>query len=328
MAKKDRLKQDEGFPLSRKGLAEVVNKAATEKVPLKLRSIDLAIDLEAFKFELVSPESLGKVSDEPTKPLLPKWIDQRYKPKRVVDHGRPKEKLEHRGRKVDPLVIFGSDDRRAYDDTSYPWGCVCKVIVGVGYGSGVIVGPRHVLTASHTINWAVSGGVTGSVEVNRAGPAVSAISRITQVCAFTRVRPGDDVSFSELDEDYAVVITADRIGDRFGWLGTRTYNSSWDDEPYWINIGYSADRASSIFPLRQSGKELDEHAADYGSGRLMDTTADVNRGQSGGPMFAFWRDGPYAVAVVSAQNIAARENYCSGGSDLPRLVRVALTRFR
>jgi len=322
MAKKDRLKQDEKSPLSHKGLAQAVNKAATEKVPLKLRSVDLLIDPEAFEFELVSTERLDKVSDEPIKPLLPNWIDQCYKPKRAIDYGRPKAKLEHRGRKVDPLVVLGGDDRRTYSDTSYPWGCVCKILTSAGSGSGVIVGPRHVLTASHVVNWAVSGGVNGSVEVHRAGPAVSAISRITRVHAFTRVT--GSVGWSELDEDYAVVITADRIGDRFGWLGTKTYNSSWDDEPFWMNIGYPGDVAGARFPIFQRRKELDEHGWDYGSGRAMDTDADINPGQSGSPMFAFWDDGPYAVAVVSSHDVEDRENYCSGGSDLPRLVRVAL----
>jgi hypothetical protein len=50
------------------------------------------------------------------------------------------------------------------------------------------------------------------------------------------------------------------------------------------------------------------------------------KGQSGSPMFGFWDDGPYAVAVMSAfGNVWASgfENWCSGGSDLGRVVKQA-----
>lgn len=325
MSKKQRKKNnEEKSPLPRKGLQKAVYVEAKERIPRKLNRIGSELDanLKPFDFEWVATNELDQLSDQLIKPLLPKWMSQCHKPKRAVHFGHPERQLNHRGKKVDPLVVLGRDDRRTYSDTSYPWGCVCKVITSAGSGSGIIVGPRHVLTASHVINWAASGGVNGTVEVHRAGPTVSAISRITRVHAFTRVT--GSVGWSELDEDYAVLITADRIGDRFGWVGTRTYNSSWDDEPFWTNIGYPGDVAGAMFPIFQRGKELDEHAWDFGSGRAMDTNADINPGQSGGPMFAFWSDGPYVVAVVSAHDIEDRDNYCSGGSDLTRLVRFAL----
>ena len=40
-------------------------------------------------------------------------------------------------------------------------------------------------------------------------------------------------------------------------------------------------------------------------------------------MFAFWDDGPYVVAVMSAEGdifASGTENWCSGGSDLTSLV--------
>ena len=61
-------------------------------------------------------------------------------------------------------------------------------------------------------------------------------------------------------------------------------------------------RVAEAFPIFQNGRGLDEHSFDFGSGRAMDTNADTFFGQSGGPMAAFWDDGPYAVAVVSAQS--------------------------
>ena len=312
-------------PLSRKGLAKAIDRPAKKKVPKKFRTGGLSIDPEPFVFKQVRGRELDKFSKAPFKPFIPEWMDQTHKPRRAIKFGSPNTKVRFRGKKVDPLVVLGADDRISYNDTTYPWVCVCKIITAVGTGSGVIVGPRHVLTASHVVNWSSVSGATGSVEVHRAGAAVSAISPIVQVYAFTRIT-GRRIGATELDEDYAVIVTADRIGDFFGWLGARTYKSRWDDEPYWMNIGYPGDVAGALFPIFQQGRELDEFAADFGSARAMETNADINPGQSGSPMFSFWREGPYAVAVVSAHNINDRENYCSGGRDLPRLVRLARDR--
>ena len=293
-----------------------------KQIPRNVSAAMLLPEVEPFALNLVDRRALARYSNEPIKPHVPDWMGVTPKPVKNVFAGRSAARVQFRGIELEPLWVLGADDRRTYYDTNYPWRCVCKVITPAGSGSGVIIGPRHVLTASHVVNWAAAGGVSGSVEVLRGGPAVSATSRIVRVHAFTRVT--GSIGWTELDEDYAVLVTADRIGDWFGWLGSRTYNSSWDDDPYWFNIGYPGDVAGASFPIFQNGRWLDEHAFDFGSGRAMDTNADTFFGQSGGPMAAFWSDGPYAVAVVSAQSRSgARENYCSGGSDLPRLVNRA-----
>jgi V8-like Glu-specific endopeptidase len=227
--------------------------------------------------------------------------------------------MRHRGREVDPLLVFAPDDRRTYNDRSYPWGTICRVVTAAGTGSGVIVGPRHVLTASHVVDWSRNG--AGTVEVHRAGGFVRATTAITRVWFFTKVT--GTVDYFENDEDYAVLVTGQRIGDSFGWLGTRTYNSSWDGEPYWWNIGYPGDIGGGNTPTFQRNKELDEDAWDWGGGRSMTTNADTFFGNSGGPMFGFWDAGPYVVAVVSSQS--SSENWCSGGDDMTRLVRHART---
>ena len=62
----------------------------------------------------------------------------------------------------------------------------------------------------------------------------------------------------------------------------------------------------------------------------MTTAADLKKGQSGSPMFGRWKDGRYVVAVMSSEGTvfaSGMENWCSGGSDLTRLVRKARTDF-
>jgi Trypsin len=53
-----------------------------------------------------------------------------------------------------PTTIFNPDGRRAYYDESYPWRCLVRITTPRGWsGSGVLIGPRHVLTASHCVDW-------------------------------------------------------------------------------------------------------------------------------------------------------------------------------
>ena len=293
---------------------------AAAAVPEALRHIGMA-ELEPWSLAEVDADRLPAAGALAAH--RPAWIGACHRPARPRLEGAPRRTLMHRGRELEALYVWGADDRRVYADTRYPWGCVCRVVTAAGTGSGVIVGPRHVLTASHVVDWARSG--AGTVEVHRAGPAASALSAIRRVWTYIKVAP-PQVGHSEVDEDYAVLVTADRIGERFGWLGVRTYNSGWDDEPLWYNIGYPRDVADGAYPVWQNRKSLDEDEWDYGSARAMTTSADTARGQSGGPIFGFWRDGPSVVATVSAQGtyfLSGRENWCSGGTALTRLVNHA-----
>jgi hypothetical protein len=77
----------------------------------------------------------------------------------------------------------------------------------------------EVLTASHIINWAAGWAI---VEVHRFDSTFVAGSCCTRLTAFTKI---PDVKVSTMDEDYAVLTLADRLGDRFGWLGNMTYDS-------------------------------------------------------------------------------------------------------
>jgi V8-like Glu-specific endopeptidase len=294
---------------------EVARKFVAEseaEVPDELQDIEQP-ELEPYVLMGTTREEVAKTKVRIIEPARPGWVASTAIPKKAPVPFKPR-KIEHRGQLLEPGLVFAPDDRRTYNDRSYPWGIVCKIVTAAGWGSGVIVGPRHVLTASHVVDWTRNG--AGSVEVLRVGGSVRTTTAISAVWYYTKVT--GLVEWSENDEDYAVLVTATRIGDMFGWLGTRTYNSSWDGDRYWFSFGYPGDIGSGNSPVWQRRKWLDEDAWDWGGGRSMTTDADMIPGQSGSPMFAWWSDGPYVVAVWS--NYSSTENWCSGGNDMTRLV--------
>lgn len=253
----------------------------------------------------------GRLPSVVVEGFRPPWVGFKPDPRRVARSIEPI--VLYRGRRFEPISIQGKDDRRVYQDTNYPWVCICRVTSGGKVGSGVLIGPRHVLTASHVIDWSAGWAV---VEVHRFDATFVSGSCCSRLSAFTKI---GKVETSTVDEDYAVLTTVDRLGDRFGWMGARTYDSSWDDEPWWRTIGYPQDMSNGMRPVYERDFHLDEDEFDYGEGRAMTCGADLMKGHSGGPIFGFWPAGPYVVAVVSAAG-DDDNNYCAGGSWLPKLV--------
>ncbi|MDX3924694.1 MAG: trypsin-like serine protease [Shinella sp.] len=226
------------------------------------------------------------------------------------------------GHELEPLAIFHPDGRNLYDDRTFPWRCVCQVTSGTKTGCGVLIGPRHVLTASHVIDWNASG---DSVRLLQGGTLIGTASS-TDALAYEFI---SDVTYTNADDDYAILVLNARLGDGLGMLGARTYDSDWDNETAnWFSIGY-APTLSLATPVFQTGFFLDEDDFDLGGGRMLITkTGDFERGMSGSPVFGFWDGGPFVVGVVSAgMSGLGNFNAIAAGSNLTRLVSQARSQF-
>lgn len=264
-----------------------------------------------------------------TKPYCPEHADIDYSPKGLAKKDQKPKFIDRdtfmavQGGKT----IFGPDQRIVYYSTAYPWRCIGKVETALGAGSGVMIGPRHLLTCCHIIDF-LANNSTGWIKFtpmyyNGGIPPYGSALGIKTYYKYKVKGPTLDATESQYD--YAVIVLDKKIGDSTGWMGAKAYSDSWDGAASWTHAGYPGDLTGSQRPIYQTGISLDGDAALPDTHESMAHQGDVWPGQSGGPYWGYWSNTPYVVAVQSGQTAAS--NSASGGSDLLDLVNKARTEF-
>jgi V8-like Glu-specific endopeptidase len=255
----------------------------------------------------------------PHRPLM----DKRFKRGKFHD---PHQKLK-KGQ-YQATTIFPPDQRGVFSDTSYPWCTTGKVDLGGGFGSGVLVGPRHLLCASHMMTWNANGSVNQVTFTPSYfdGNAPFGNSGITNWFAYRKV-VGPNLSAADIEQDYVVLVLSNRLGDVCGYMGTRGYSDSWNGSGFWTHVGYPGDLTGGQRPTFQNGIAINSTAGNDPTDEELFHQADVWPGQSGGPFFAFWsgESFPRVVAVQSAQN--SQTNLAGAGNELADLVNQARAAF-
>jgi V8-like Glu-specific endopeptidase len=284
--------------------------------------------------ELFTPRQLPATASVGA-PIRPAGRPLAYFPHVVAT--RPRPILRAKKRRVHPLIVFPPDHRQVFNDRSYPWCTIGKVVTGRGWGTGTLVGPRHMVTASHVIDWQPDN--AGSIHFQLAYFDGNALDDAwgEVVRAYRHEGPSPDGEF-EVAEDYVVVRLSKRLGDQFGAMGWKTYTDSWDGNSNFWQVGYPGDVGGGERPSFQSGVSFEDADApgffNQGDGLDMETEASVNHGDSGGPFFGWWDDGPYVVGVVSAEGALDStledptrgldsDNWGAGGAPLSALIKSA-----
>jgi V8-like Glu-specific endopeptidase len=224
-------------------------------------------------------------------------------------------------------TIFAPDDRYVFSDTAFPWCTTGKVDTGGGWGSGALVGPRHLLCASHMMTWN-SDNTVNQVTFTPSyfdGNAPFGNSGIIHWYAY-RKNVGPTLSNDDVAEDYVVLVLTQRLGDICGWMGTRGYDSGWNGLSVWSHIGYPGDLTGGSRPTYQGSIPIDSTSGSSADEDLWHK-GDVWPGQSGGPYFAWFGSEPWprACGVQSGQNSST--NSAGGGYYISNLVNTARTDF-
>jgi V8-like Glu-specific endopeptidase len=255
---------------------------------------------------------------------LPERLDKRFRVAQRFDSlAKPEEQIA--------TTVFAPDDRYTFSDTAFPWCTVGRVDTAGGTASGVMIGPRHMLTVSHTIQWLSppSPYVAGWIKFTPSyfdGSAPFGVAWGTWIYwQFQVAGPGIDTTEEQFD--YVVVVLDRRMGDLTGWMGSRTYSDSWDGGNYWSHIGYPADLASAERPSFQGSFSLDGHDTEPAAHQALRHLADVWPGQSGGPMFGWWSGEPWPRAVGVQSWQTSSRNGASGGGDMVDLIIRARSDF-
>jgi V8-like Glu-specific endopeptidase len=272
---------------------------------------------------------------------LPGGVPTTFKPKR----GRRTHTLRpEKGKDVNKVgTIFNTDNRYLFDDQSFPWRTTGKVRTSGQWGSGTTIGPRHVLTASHVINW--TGGSGGGVSWVTFSPGYFDGNGPWGEISATRViywlqAPGS-LTDQQTAFDYVVLIMNDRIGDIVGYPGYRTYDDDWNNGSYWQSIGYPAERSSGERPAFQGGgsiSSVQNFSLSGQSGSVLGHFNDFTPGQSGGPAWGWWSGEPWprvvgvgstigSTAVQAPTGSTIGDNEYGGGSALSALISWARANY-
>lgn len=231
-----------------------------------------------------------------------------------------------------PTTVFSPDDRYTFSDTAFPWSTCGRVDTAGGFGSGVMIGPRHLLTASHVVNWGPnnSAGWLKFTPLFFDGNEPFGHAFATTIYSWNKANGADGINADECAFDYVVCVLDSRLGDITGWMGSRGYSTQWDGGNYWAHVGYPGDLASGSRPAFVGYQAMDSTFTRTIGGRDsfgIRHRIDVIPGQSGGPYFGWWAGEPWprVVATQSAHQWggASGPNTGGGGNPLPELVNFA-----
>jgi V8-like Glu-specific endopeptidase len=280
-----------------------------------------ALGLKGQQLVLESPEFFDKTADKNTSfhSFRPDWNNGTYFPQLLSNDDLPKLK-RFKGQEVNPLFVFGPDDRRVMMDASWPWGLVGRVFSSNGMsGTGALISPTTIVTAGHLVPWGQGDWWMRFVPAYFDGASLygAGVESNISSCYGYNVR-GELTGY-----DWAVCRLYEPLGASLGYFGASGYTNNWNNLPAFTIMGYPGAVASGERPSFQHAISVVGSDGDRNGGLEIEHFADVTRGNSGGPMFGWWNGDPRLIGVVAGEEMewtGRRVNVVAGGNGFVNLI--------
>lgn len=212
-------------------------------------------------------------------------------------------------------------------ETDYPWCAIGRVeTTRTGqeprYGSGVLVGPDLLLTASHVMPWDTDDSSIRFTPAYRA--AIDPRFGYTYVGRYRGVPYAFDNDAT--GTDYVICKLNWRIGDRTGWLGAQWWsNEDRYHDGLWFSAGYPLSFAGGYLPASELWIEIEDIDNDA-DGLQIETDNFASEGWSGGPLWGWIDNDPRVIGILSGMDWDwpdPKRSLFAGGRHMLNLIHYA-----
>lgn len=265
----------------------------------------------------LTPKNLSKIADRVEFPPAhrPAWLDQVYTPKvwpRPVYANCFGSDVGFR-----PLIL-------ELTTAEWPWTAIGKLFIqrrgqGIKRGSGVLVGPNLLLTASHNMPWETNDSSIRFVPAYRSGNDVRFGHAYVDEWFGIRHPEGTATGL-----DYVICKLNWRIGERTGWLGSWYFAN--EDRYYqgsWFSVGYPGSFLEGERPAVEFFATVEDIDND-GAGLEIETDNFTDPGWSGGPLWGWINNQPRVIGICSGKDkdfLDPTRSVFAGGKLMVALVR-------
>lgn len=197
------------------------------------------------------------------------------------------------------LEVIGNDDRKKMVNAgAWPFNVNVKIksvdsMGQVANGSGIVIGPRHILTAAHNVydvlpkNWHSNITIYANASPGTMTPASPAKIYVSK----------EYTAKKNETWDMALIVLGDDIGKTTGWFGIGSFDMESLHIGTFVTVaGYPNDKIDGLWWHMESIKNIVNGMIQY--------DVDTNEGQSGsGVWLPHGSDGEYKVIGVHVNNL-------------------------